>query len=231
MQMKITDFFLGKFDHKFWKNRLCLLLIGEFLGTLLLAWALRPIWLDENWKYMPFSYNISNLGWGRLDGNIGAWVFLVGFCLFPIIGTAWNSYLYQQFRKVNKLFAWFSWSVFEFSLICVALVGIFDEKWPEPEISGYWHVFGAIYAFLGNVVSATLVFFAIAIIFWRTPNEQRTMKHPFYFFLVIAELIGVYMLYDYFGGPTWQWLLMLSLMVFIFAISRIFPEDIKQGRQ
>ena len=30
--MKITDFFLGKFDHKFWKNRLCLILIGEFLG-------------------------------------------------------------------------------------------------------------------------------------------------------------------------------------------------------
>ncbi|MBA7580775.1 hypothetical protein ES708_22669 [subsurface metagenome] len=57
------------------------------------------------------------------------------------------------------------------------------------------------------------------------------MKHPFYFFLIIAELIGVYLLFRNFGGSTWQWLIMLSLMLFIFGISRLFPEDIKQGRQ
>lgn len=228
--MKITDFFLGKFDHKFWKNRLCLFLIGEFLGTLLLAWALRPIWLDENWKYMPFSNYISTLGAGRTEGNIGAWVFLIGFCLFPIIGTAWNSYLFQQFKKVNKIFACFLWVVFEFSLINVAFVGIFDGLWPEPGISGCMHGFGAMYSFLGHVVSATLVFLAMVIIYWRTPKELRTMKHPFYFFLVIAELIGVYMLFRTFGGSTWQWLIMLSLNVFLFAISRLFPEDIKQGQ-
>ncbi|MHA1561540.1 MAG: hypothetical protein ACTSPA_05390 [Promethearchaeota archaeon] len=226
--MKITDFFLGKFDHKFWKNKLCLILIGEFLGTLLLAWALRPIWLNENWKYLPFSNYISTLGDGRSEGNIGAWIFLVGFCLFPIIGTAWNSYMFQQFKKVNKIFAYFLWVVFEFSLMNVALVGIFDGKWPEPEISGYWHGFGAMYSFLGHVISATLVFIAIAIIYWRTPKTQRTMNHPFYFFLVIAELIGVYMLFRYYGGSTWQWLIMLSLNVFLFAISRLFPEDINQ---
>jgi len=228
--MKITDFFLGKFDHKFWKNRLCLLLIGEFIGTLLIAWALRPIWLDESWKYIPFSNYISTLGAGRTEGNIGAWIFLIGFCLFPIIGTAWNSYLYQQFKKVNKIYAILLWLVFEFSLINVAFVGIFDGLWPEPEISGYMHGFGAMYSFLGHVISATLVFLAIAIIYWRTPKENRTMKHPFYFFLVIAELIGVYMLFNHYGGTVWQWLIMLSLNVFLFAISRLFPEDIKQGQ-
>ncbi|MHA1520053.1 MAG: hypothetical protein ACTSVZ_00550 [Promethearchaeota archaeon] len=228
--MKITDFFLGKFDHKFWKNRLCLILIGEFLVTLLIAWALRPIWLDDSWKYVPFSNYISTLGWGRTEGNIGAWIFLVGFCLFPIIGTSWNSYLFQQFKKVNKIFAGFLWLVFEFSLINVSFVGIFDGQWPEPGISGYMHGFGAMYSFLGHVVSATLVFLAISVIYWRTPKAERTMKHPITFFLVIAELIVVYMLFNHYGGSTWQWLIMLSLNVFLFAISRLFPEDITQGR-
>ena len=228
--MKVKNFFLGKFDHKFWKNRLCLFLIGEFIGTLLIAWALRPIWVDASWKYVPFINYISTLGWGRTEGNIGAWVFLVGFCLFPIIGTAWNSYLFQQFQKVNKIFAVFLWMIFEFSLINVAFVGIFDGAWPEPGISGYMHGFGAMYSFLGHVVSATLLFLAIAVIYWRTPKAERTMKHPIYFFFVIAELIIVYLLFDYYGGATWQWLIMLSLNVFLFAISRFFPEDIKQGR-
>jgi isoprenylcysteine carboxyl methyltransferase (ICMT) family protein YpbQ len=92
------------------------------------------------------------------------------------------------------------------------------------------HGFGAMYSFLGHVISATLVFLAISVIYWRIPKENRTMKHPVYFFLVIAELIGVYMLFSHYGGIVWQWLIMLSLNVFLFAISRLFPEDIKQGR-
>lgn len=225
--MKIAEFFLGIYDNKFWR-RLCLILIAEFLGTLLIAWALRPIWTDDSWKYVPFTQYISTLGAGRLEGNVGAWIFLVGFCLFPIIGTAWNSYLYQQFKKVSKIFAVLLWIVFEFSLINVAFVGIFDGLWPEPGISGHMHGFGAMYSFLGHVLSATLLFFAMVFIYWRTPKENRTMKHPFYFFLVIAELIGVYLLYRAFGGPTWQWLIMLSLNVFLLAISLLFPEDITQ---
>jgi len=228
--MKISDFFLGKYDHKFW-NRLCLILIGEFIGTLLIAWALRPIWLDDSWKYIPFTQYISTLGAGRLEGNIGAWVFLIGFCLFPIIGTAWNSYLYQQFKKVSKIFAFLLWIVFEFSLINVSFVGIFDGLWPNPELSGFMHWFGATFSFLGHVISATLLFLAMTIIYLRTPKENRTMKHPIYFFLVIVELIGVYILFRTFGGPTWQLLIMLSLNVFLLAISKLFPEDIKQGQE
>ena len=207
-----------------------MILIGEFIGTLLIAWALRPIWLDESWKYMPFSNYISTLGAGRMEGNIGAWIFLIGFCLFPIIGTAWNSYLYQQFKKVNKIYAIFLWLVFEFSLINVAFVGIFDGLWPNPELSGFMHWFGATFSFLGHVISATLLFLAMAIIYLRTPKENRTIKHPIYFFLVIVELIGVYILFRIFGGSTWQWFIMLSLNVFLLAISRLFPEDIKQGQ-
>ena len=231
--MKITDFFLGKYDNKFWK-RLCLILIAEFLGTLLIAWALRPIWLDDSWKYVPFTQYISTLGAGRLEGNIGAWIFLIGFCVFPIIGTAWNSYLFQQFKKVGILgiiFGALLWLIFEFSLINVAFVGIFDGLWPEPGISGYMHGFGAMYSFLGHVVSATLLFIAMSFLYLRTPKENRTMKHPLYFFLVIAELIAVYLLFSTFGGPTWQWLIMLSLNVFLLAISMLFPDDIKQEQQ
>jgi len=93
------------------------------------------------------------------------------------------------------------------------------------------HWFGATISFLGHVVSATLLFFAMTILYLRTSKENRTMKHPLYFFLVIAELIGVYLLFRTFGGPTWQWLIMLSLNVFLLAISLLFPEDIKQGQQ
>ncbi|QEE15723.1 hypothetical protein DSAG12_01550 [Promethearchaeum syntrophicum] len=228
--MKITDFFVGRYDNKFWK-RLCLILIAEFLGTLLIAWALRPIWLEASWKYVPFTQYISTLGAGRLEGNIGAWIFLIGFCLFPIIGTAWNFYLFQQFKKVSKTFAFILWIVFEFSLINVAFVGIFDGLWPNPELSGFMHWFGATFSFLGHVVSATLVFLGITIIYLRTPKINRTMKHPFYFSLVIVELIGVYLLFRTFGGPTWQWLIMLSLNIFLLASSLLFPEDIKQGEQ
>jgi hypothetical protein len=227
--MKIADFFLGKFDHKFWK-RLSLILIGEFIGTLLLAWVVRPIWLDASWQYVPFINYISTLGDGRLEGNIGAWVFLIGFSLFPIIGTAWNSYLFQQFKKMNKIFSGVLWVVFEFSMINVAFVGIFDGSWPNPELSGFMHWFGATFSFLGHVVSATLVFLAILIVYLRTPVEKRTMKHPIWFFLVIVELIGVYMLFRTFGGSAWQWLIMLSLNIFLFAIGMLFPEDITQGR-
>ncbi|MHA1744618.1 MAG: hypothetical protein ACTSWW_01395 [Promethearchaeota archaeon] len=227
--MKIIDFFLGKFDHKFWK-RLSLILIGEFIGTLLLAWAVRPIWRDASWQYVPFMNYISTLGFGRTEGNIGAWVFLIGFCLFPIIGTAWNSYLFQQFKKVNKIFAGFLWVVFEFSMINVAFVGIFDGLWPNPELSSYMHGFGAMYSFMGHVISATLVFLAILVIYLRTPAERRNMKHPILFFLVIVELVGVYLLFNTFGEPAWQWLIMLSLNIFLFAIGLLFPEDITQGQ-
>ena len=93
------------------------------------------------------------------------------------------------------------------------------------------HWFGARFSFLGHVISATLLFLAITFLYLKTPKENRTMKHPFYFFLVIVELIGVYILFRTFGGPTWQWLIMLSLNVFLLAISLLFPEDIKQGQQ
>jgi len=227
--MKITDFFSGKFDHKFWK-RLSLYLIAEFIGTLMLAWAVRPIWVDTSWQYVPFANYISTLGFGRTEGNIGAWVFLIGFCLFPIIGTAWNSYLFQQFKKVNKIFAGFLWVVFEFSMVNVAFVGIFDGLWPNPELSGYMHGIGAMYSFMGHVISATLVFLAILVIYLRTPAERRNMKHPILFFLVIVELVGVYLLFNTFGEPAWQWLIMLSLNIFLFAIGLLFPEDITQGQ-
>ncbi|UYP45451.1 hypothetical protein NEF87_001736 [Candidatus Lokiarchaeum ossiferum] len=224
--MKLKDFLGGNFDHAFWKNRLCPVLIGQFLGTLLIAWALRPIWVDDSWRYIPFQNYISGLGGGRMEGNIGAWVFLFGFCAFPIIGTGWNSYLYRQFSKVSKIYAAILWVTFELSMICVAFVGIFDGVWPNPNISGFMHFIGATFSFMGHTISAVLVFIAISIIYWKTPSESRHMHHPLKFALVIVELVGVYLLFSAFGGPTWQWLIMLSLNVFLLAISRLFPEDL-----
>lgn len=225
--MKIKDFFLGKFDHAFWKKRLCPLLILEFLGTLLIAWAIRPIWVDSSWRYIPFQNYISGLGWGRHLGNIGAWIFLIGFCAFPIIGAGWNSYLYQQFSKVSKVFALLLWIIFELSMICVSFVGIFDGYWPNQDLSGYMHMIGAVYSFMGHTISAVLVFIAIAIIYWKTPAESRQMHHPFKFFLVIVELVGVYLIFNAVGGSFWQWMIMLSLNVFLLAISLLFPENLQ----
>jgi len=228
--MKITDFFLGKFSHKFWKNNLCLGLIAEFLGTLLLAWAIRPVCIDSSWRYIPFQNYISTLGWGRGSVNMGAWVFLIGFCLFPIIGTAWNSYLARQFAKVStvsKIFSILLWIIFEFSMICVAFVGIFDGIWPNPAVSAAMHTFGAIYSFLGHTLSAVLVFVAISVIYWTTSKDfrKKQMRHPVWFFLVIVELVGVYLIFDHYGGAFWQWMIMLSLNIFLFAISRLMPEN------
>lgn len=223
--MKLKDFFRGNFEHTFWKKRLCPFLICQFLGTLLLAWALRPIWMDDVWRYIPFQNYISGLGWGRTEGNIGAWVFLIGFCAFPIIGTGWNSYLYRQFSKVSKGFAILLWVTFELSMTCVAFVGIFDGLWPNPEFSGFMHFIGATFSFMGHTISAVLVFIAVSIIYWTTPTESRKMQHPIKFALVIVELVGVYLLFRKFGGPTWQWLIMLSLNLFLLAISQLLPED------
>ncbi len=233
--MKVLDFFLGKFSHKFWKNRLCLGLIAEFIGTLLIAWAVRPIWIDNSWRYIPFKEYISMLGWHRGSENIGAWIFMIGFCLFPIIGTAWNSYLARQFAKVSiisKIFGILLWIVFELSMIMVAFVGIFDGLFPNPAVSGYMHMIGAIYSFLGHTISAVMLFVAISLIYFTTPKDDRkqSMRHPIWFFMVIVELVTVYMIFDTFGGAFWQWMIMLSLVFFLFAISRIFPENLKVSK-
>jgi hypothetical protein len=226
--MNLIEFLTGKFDYKFWKNRVSLIFIGEFLVTLLLAWVLRPIWVSDEWIYFPFVNYISELGFGRTEGNIGAWIFMIGFCLFPILGTAWNSYLARQFGKVSKFFAIILWLVFELSLWCVALVGIFDVRWPEPGISMFFHVIGATYAFMGNTIAAVLVFIFFAIVYWTTPKDQRNMPHPFKFFLVIVELVGVYLIFRIFPNPFWQWMIMLSLLTFVLANSRLFPEKLKK---
>ncbi len=227
---KVLEFFSGKVSHEFWSNRLSYILIIEFLGTLFIAWLLRPVWLSPDWNYVPFVNYISGLGWGRSEGNIGAWVFMLGFCLFPVLGTAWNAYLYRQFSEVSNLYAILLFLVFEFSLINVSFVGIFDGVWPEPGISGLMHFYGATYSFLGHTISAVLLFLAITIIYWRTPPKDRQMHHPIWFFLVIVELVGVYLIFDLIGGAFWQWMIMFSLIFFILSISRLFPENLKPNK-
>lgn len=226
----VFDFFSGKFSHEFWSNRLCIILVLEFLGTLFIAWLLRPIWLGPEWNYLPFTNFISGLGQGRMQGNPGAWVFLIGFCLFPVLGTAWNAYLFRQFWQgstLAKIYAVFLAAIFEFSLINVSFVGIFDGAWPEPELSMIMHFIGATFAFLGHTVSAVILFLGVSIIYWRAPTEKRNrMRHPAWFLLVIVELVGVYLLFRSFGGPFWQWMIMFSLIFFVISISRLFPEDI-----
>lgn len=224
--MKIKDFFLGNFSHSFWKNRLSPLLIVEFLGTLLIAWALRPVWLDESWIYFPFKFAISGLGIGRMEGNIGAWIFVFGFCLLPLLGTVWNNYIYKRFAPLSKWFAGLLWFTLETSMICVSFVGIFDGTWPTQKISGFMHSFGATSAWFGFTISAILVFLAIMIIYWKTPSESRQISHPIIFFLVVGELVGVFITFRIIRTSFWQWMLMLSLMVFIFVISRFLPENL-----
>ncbi|TFG29122.1 MAG: hypothetical protein EU532_03865 [Promethearchaeota archaeon] len=228
--MNIKDFFLGKYDHEFWKNRLTPLIIIEFLGTLMIAWALRPMWLDDSWYYIPFANYISGLGKGRMEGNIGAWFFMIGFMVYPIMGTAWNSYLSRKFFEVSKVYGVLIWIVFEFSLWNVALVGIFDGSWPEPGLSGYLHWFGATYSFMGHTISATLILVGVSIVYWMANSEDRNINHPFKFALILVELVGVYLIFRAFGGTFWQWMIMLSIVIFAFSTTRLFPETLKLGK-
>src|SRR6056297_2622719 len=106
--MNIVDFFKGHYSHEIWKKQITFALIIEFLGTLFLAWLVRPIWKNSDWKYRPFLNYISELGEGRTEGNLGAWIFLIGFCMFCMIETSWASYLYHQLKGnclSSKLFA------------------------------------------------------------------------------------------------------------------------------
>jgi uncharacterized BrkB/YihY/UPF0761 family membrane protein len=122
------------------------------------------------------------------------------------------------------------WLVFEFSLICVAFVGIFDTVWPNPTVSMQMHVFGAVYSFLGNTISAVILFFAVFIIYYVAPKDQRKMYHPGFFGIVIVELVGMYFIFRSYPNPLTQWLIMLSLLTFVFANSRLFPEKLPMSR-
>ncbi|MCP4761513.1 MAG: hypothetical protein GY870_07010 [archaeon] len=225
--MNIKDFFLGKFEHKFWKTKLTPLIIGEFLGTLLVAWALRPIWIDASWFYTPFLRYISGLGGGRMEGNIGAWIFMIGFIIYPILGTAWNSYISRKFFEVQKAFGVLLWIVFELALWMVALVGIFDGSWPESEISGFLHFIGATFSFMGHTVAAILILIGITVVYFKAPSENRNINHPYKFSLVVLELVSVFLIFTNVGGTFWQWMIMLSIVIFAFSISKLYPETLK----
>ncbi|MCP4763944.1 MAG: hypothetical protein GY870_19385 [archaeon] len=224
--MKFKDLITGNFSHSFFKNKLSIILLTEFLGTLFIAWLLRPVWVSPDWFYTPFQEYISMLGYGRMMGNLGAWVFLVGFCLFTVIGSIWNLYIFQQFRKENLLYALLLAVCFEFSLICVSLVGIFDGAWPNPGLSMAMHIFGAMYAFIGNVLSALILFIGISVVYIRNPDKRGDLAHPWKFFLIIVELVVVLMIFMNYGDPFWQWCIMLSLMTFIVANSLLFPGNL-----
>ncbi|MFX1258180.1 MAG: hypothetical protein ACFFAN_09995 [Promethearchaeota archaeon] len=229
--MRIKEFFSGNYSHDFWK-KLSLILIVEFLGVLMIAWALRPVWVDSDWTYLPFNGYISGLGGGRLEGNVGAWVFMIGFIVFAILGTSWNAYLYQEYREISKFYAIFLSMVLEISLIAVAFVGIFDGNWPTPNISGELHSRGSDVAFLGNTLAAVLGWIAIAYAYWKTsPENRREMAHPGKLLIMIVWLVIAILIFTEFGGPFWQWILMLSLMNYIFWMNCFFPKTLNPNQK
>lgn len=221
--------------------------MSTFLGTLLIAWVLRPVWADSSWIYIPFTQFISGLGNGRMLGNIGAWVFMIGFVMFAIIGTAWNAYLFRQLRKINKHYARFLAFIFEISMISVALVGIFDGIFPEPWISGLLHIVGALVAFYGHTIAAVLMMIPLAYAYWKAQPEKRQMAHPIKLCVVVVLLsvcLTIYMeisnirnaittpdadeiVQFFLTNPFWQWVTMLSLMNLLFWMGRLFPEDLR----
>ena len=77
-----------------------------------------------------------------------------------------------------------------------------------------------------HTIAAVLIFVAMSILYYRTPKENRSMSRPWKFSLIIIELVGIYLIFRIFGGPFWQWMIMLSLMGFIMAMSLLFPEKI-----
>ena len=101
-------------------------MVAEFVGGLMLCWALRPIWVSSTWNYLPFRQAISDLGWGRTMGNPGAWVFLLVFIGFALLGTGWNAYISRQFAVISKKFGIMYGVCLEICFICFTFVGIFE---------------------------------------------------------------------------------------------------------
>lgn len=221
--MRFQDFLIGDFTHKTWK-RISNVLIFTLPVTLLLAWLFRPWWSNPDWNYIPFMKHISGLGKGRTEGNFGAWIFMLGFTFFPFIGLGWNGYIRRQLAAINQLYAWLVWAILQASMVCVAFVGIFDGRWPNPGLSRSLHGYGATYAFMGHTIFAVLVFLIISIYNYSLSPEDRDITQLWKFSLVIIQLVTIYLLFRIIGGAFLQWLFMLSLLGFTISMRAFFPN-------
>jgi len=235
---------IGDFAPKTWQ-KLSLLIILQFQGMLWLAWFLRSPHVAAS---TPFQNVISTLGQGRMDGNIGAWIFDCAFCTFALLLIPWNLHLARRVSHVSRLAGKVLMVIGFISLFGVACVAIFDEQPMGPVsrgVSQFMYGFGAATAFGGHTVGAIISWCVFASVYARTPRDAREVLHhpgklliavfallPPMVLLVVSPLPGhgdswaTGPLPEFMGLlPFWQWTLMLSLMFWLYAMARWYPDS------
>ncbi len=244
--MAVVHAFVGDVSPSTWR-RLSLVLVGQFLGMLMLAWVLRS---PDVAPSTPFRNVISTLGQGRGEGNGGAWIFCACFCTFAFLLIPWHLHLAREVWRVNRTVAGVLALVATVSMTGAACVGIFDEQAMGPisqHTSRVLHGFGAATAFGGHSVVVFVSWLVFATVYWRASEERRqAMPHPA---KLLVSVLGLVLVLVCFGvapgyrqtaveagwGPTaqlvfrhpfWQWSLMLALMNWLFSMSRWFPDSL-----
>ncbi|MBI1320370.1 MAG: DUF998 domain-containing protein [Candidatus Hydrogenedens sp.] len=243
--MNLRSFWRGEFSPRAWQ-RLSLLLILQFQGMLWTAWFLRSPHVAES---TPFRNVISTLGQGRMDGNTGAWMFDCAFCTFALLLIPWHLHLARRVSHVSKGVGKALVVVGFISLIGVACVAIFDEQQMGPvskTVSQVMHGLGAITAFGGHCIGAFLSWYIFASIYARTPGDSRgLMAHPVKLLVSVLAMVPplvllcmpqLYEAGNHLTGaalpefvwrlPFWQWSLMVTLMLWLYSMSRWYPDTL-----
>lgn len=249
--MNIASLYFGEFSSRTWR-RLSLVLIAQFLGMLMLAWAARSPEVSHS---VPFQNVISTLGKGRAESNPGAWIFLACFCIFAILLVPWHLNVARNVWRVNWILACVLALVGLVSAVGTACVGIFDEHAMGPiseQLSRQLHGFGALSAFGGHSVGAFLTWCVFAVVYARTPAAgRRQMAHPAKLLVPVAAL-GIVLVCAasvqsirqtvidsgwgtsaqiFLRYPFWQWSLMLALMQWLFAMHLWFPDSLAEAKE
>lgn len=242
--MNINAFVRGDFSPRTWQ-KLSVLLIAQFQGMLWSAWLFRS---PEVAASTPFRNMISTLGKGRMDGNWGAWIFLGCFCTFALLLIPWHLHLSRRVSHVSRAAGRALLIVGLISIVGVACVGIFDEHQMGPvsqNASRILHGFGAATAFGGHCVGAFVSWLVFASIYLRTPADRRDMMaHPAKLLVSVLALVPPLLLVtgvvipqmnpaawttapEFMRRiPFWQWSLMLSLMFWLYSMSRWYPDSL-----
>lgn len=250
--MKIRSFLLGHFSPKTWQL-MCVLLIIQFQGMLVLAWLFRSPHVAAS---TPFRNLISTLGQGRGDGNLGAWIFMSCFCTFALLLIPWHLHLARRVSYVSKTAARALGIIGLISLTGVACVGIFDEQamgLVSRDVSRFMHGFGATTAFFGHCVGAFLSWCLFASVYARSSMDRRSeMPHPGKLLVsvltLVSPLVLVVLLFNrdirdsllakgwgpapelMWQVPFWQWSLMLSLMFWLYSMGRWYPTSLAENQ-
>ena len=177
--MGLTRCYLGSFSPGTWRW-LSRGLVVQFVGMLMLAWIVRS---PDIHRATPFYAYVSTLGVGRMQGNVGAWVFSACFWLFAFLLVPWHAHTIRGVCGANRVAVGILTLLAVMGVVGAALVGTFDGAGIGPvfsrKVSLALHGTGAVCAFSGHGFIAFLSWPLFARIYRSAaPERRREMPHP-----------------------------------------------------